>query len=1050
MSVQVAEFLQDSKLSLFTDACATQLIINRRNGFRAGPQLSLSHEIPTALLRDILQQLAHKSSLSAVLQQVSAAVRPDAAAACVQRRTLRLPDTFATPSELSLFLEHLPTHPCLLSELQLSTSAAPGLRLASEHRCISLLSTLLSTQSSLHTLDLSGVILPRTHLVTPLESAHLRLGPLHLPRSIRHLALSRCELSHHPIATLQRICASLRHLSYLDISHNALGVLGISALAPSLRNLSTLATLDISSNGIRKEGAVALAPHLATLTALTALHMASNVLQASGIAALTEALPALSLLATLDISGSVFSDSGALSISAILPRLPALRRLDLAWSALCDTGVSNLRPGLTAPRVHPPLEAHVVAHSSYITRDSQVPAAVPAGLTYLSLRNNNITSSATADLCVICVPLARTLQQLDLSCNRLRWGAGVLAGTLARLSELRTLQLRDTCMRTSDFTLLAPVIAGLKHLSHVDVSSNQLSTPLGVLLESIDRKVRECSGQTSSSLSVWGTGIVQVGQPGCHPGSVALAAAPVRTSKAVEMLHSSSQGVLSTQCRNMLAAGASSTSGGTSKSQVAVNSCITHLNLSCGFDADSGDATDLAGWDVPPVVHDLVREIVNRAVEDLAFGVNSGHSTQRAWRPPAISFPNLRFLDLSGTSDAFPSVSGLLLHCVGALESLNLSRVGLTASVARTLSQPLSECTRLTSLDISHNACMGAAGGSVLAEAVRSRMPALHVLSLAMCGVGGAVIAEACIVGCSSTVARWNWAAAPTRTVSDPGALPDVHAGCGVHARRTAVVTAGTQLRRVAMGCATDDTGASSSVHAAELAAGDAGSHSCMHGGECKGCAHCIPGAASAVDSSRPCMKDPDTVCTEKKNSTNSAEVVQTQPRPLSACVAPYVHSSANSTVSVEYHGSMHAPGSGNSTRRASAPTTAEPRHAACCAEYTGSCAASTSAPAVAAGKHGAQWMSGVGDNSGSCMHAQRSSQRRELLQLQSLNLKGVALGQTVGIAVLRELAVCAPRLRKLDAGGTQLGEGESVAAVRAALDSLTQVTMLGLSGLPL
>lgn len=84
--------------------------------------------------------------------------------------------------------------------------------------------------------------------------------------------------------------------------------------------------------------------------------------------------------------------------------------------------------------------------------------------------------------------------------------------------------------------------------------------------------------------------------------------------------------------------------------------------------------------------------------------------------------------------------------------------------------------------------------------------------------------------------------------------------------------------------------------------------------------------------------------------------------------------------------------------------------------------------------------------------HVQPSTERhqRQILQLQSLNLKGVALGQRVGIEVLRELAVCAPRLRKLDVGGSQLAEGESVAEVRGALDALTQVTLLGLSGITL
>lgn len=1006
--------------------------------------MSLPLHLPAALLRDILTHATRKSSLPAVLQQLPAPLRRHTAEGAVQKRSLRLSDTFASANELALFLdqlpheslllaqflEHAPSDTLVVEEIYLNNSTPCGLRIPTDHRCSTLLSNLLSSQHSLHSLNLSGLILPRGPQGTrpPLDAYNPRLGPLQLPRSIQRLVLSRCELSHHPTGTLPRLCSSLSRVTHLDLSHNALGVLGISALAPVLRTLTCLATLDISSNGIRKEGSVALAPHLATLTTLTALHLASNVLQAAGIEALAEVLPTLPLLATLDISGGVFSDAGASTLSAVLPRMPALQHLDLAWSALCDAGVSNLRPGLTAPRVAPPSDP---PSEPPLSAEPHPVPPIPTGLTYLSLRNNNITPAVIGDICVMCVRVASTLRHLDLSCNRLRWGAGVLAETLTRMHELRVLVLRDTCMRASDFTLLAPALAGLRHLSHVDVSSNDLCSPFGVLLDSIDRKSRQHSPRKASISSRPHSASLQATEPPLHPASAAW----------VNMHGSSSEASTSNACvieaeeqTQTLPSGASQclTKGSNMHAAhaCAMNTSITHLNLSSGFDVDRGDPFEVVGWDVPPVVHDLVREIVNRAVEDLAFGGTGGHNAQRAWRPPTVHLPNLQFLDLSGTSDAFPGVSGVLMHCSNTLESLNLACTGLTASMARTLREPLAACTRLTSLDISHNACMGASGGMELAEALRTLMHTLHVLSVAMCDVGGAVIAETCIAGGSRLVPNackaCKCSPLPARMASDPGVCTS-SATCMQAEVSTGVHTPAVHARLV---FGEDDKTFTQSVEqwkVQKILSADA------------------KGSEESSDA-----------CTLVSAGISCAKPKEHDASPTECCCKESVN---GSEAPVAEEAAMHVPHARVQSRRVSAPVTEACVHALCCDAHTVRVGtACISHASTSSASHSSNVTTSATQGCAACLYGssnymqsqQGLPQQRQLFQLQSLNLKGVGLGQSAGIQVLRELAVCAPKLKKLDIGATKLTDGEQVGLVRSALDSLTQVTMLGISKLSL
>jgi hypothetical protein len=182
-----------------------------------------------------------------------------------------------------------------------------------------------------------------------------------------------------------------------------------------------------------------------------------------------------------------------------------------------------------------------------------------------------------------------------------------------------------------------------------------------------------------------------------------------------------------------------------------------------------------------------------------------------------------------------------------------------------------------------------------------------------------------------------------------------------------------------------------------------------------------------------------------------SSDDVETLPSPTPVDAALHVHvchACDSPAMTGSCHGTSHSPDSGNFIRQSSTSVVADPQHAANHAARTGDAFTFTLTTAAATGLDRQQKQKLQDDMAPPrSEHLRRRSQHQQVWEMQSLSLKGVALGQTVGIEVLRELVVCAPKLRRLDVGATQLSEGDSAAAVREALEALTQVTMLGLSG---
>lgn len=700
-AAQVAHFLRDTQSERWAEELAIAVHQLRRPGQLWGehllPQLS---DLPDAILDSILRHLVSMTPFGLAARLLhqrffAAAVRVRMHAG---HSALHLHDQFQCSADLERFLHDMPqAHP--LASLAITFGKEPNQRLFVQDDADSALTTYVRSQPRLRAADFSGL---------QLGAASLTHGLPALGSSLQSLSVARCALTRHGPALLANVIFALPALTHLDISSNGIQAHDGATIAAAVATLTALRTLRVSGNGLRIAGAEALALALPALGALTALDLSNNVLQAAGIAALAPRLTDLPALASLDVSGSMFASPGAALLAYALPTLPALETLRLARCAVGDAGVAALRAGLAPP----------------------VPARPPP-LTQLCLNNNTLSRHASDDLGAVLHALRGTLRSLDVSCNRINWGAPALSGALATMHQLETLRLRENNMHNSGYAALLPAIVHLPRLSHFDVSDNLLtSDPLGLLLEAIASQGPPCEAAATPYAPAWPAG----GTPVIH--------ATLTTLDASNMAGGSlGSPTLQLQAEQLAAAAA------------AVPGAIDG-----GAAAGDGDGPP----DVTVVVSDALQHVFDRVLANI-------HRCERSSICAAASrvrMPHLQRLLLSGLPDSVQCAVPLLRSCGASLVELNLDSVSLRPALAAALAAPLRACTALISLNLANNACMGPLGGARLANSVRAVLPHLHHLQLSGCGHPGAMIVRACFPDDATDPARAAHALLALRSLS--------------------------------------------------------------------------------------------------------------------------------------------------------------------------------------------------------------------------------------------------------------------------------------------
>ena len=161
-------------------------------------------------------------------------------------------------------------------------------------------------------------------------------------------------LGASPAAALAVQLRRLTALTFLNLSGNGLGAVGVHALAPAMSHLPRLAHLDLGHNKVDDDfnggdpvpSSAALASSFSHLTALTQLKLHRSGIAATGAAALAPVLSSLTRLVHLDLGDNSMDDDGVAALARSLRRLTALTVLDLE-NNLIGSSDAALAPALT-------------------------------------------------------------------------------------------------------------------------------------------------------------------------------------------------------------------------------------------------------------------------------------------------------------------------------------------------------------------------------------------------------------------------------------------------------------------------------------------------------------------------------------------------------------------------------------------------------------------------------------------------------------------------------------------------------------------------------
>ncbi|XP_066270883.1 NLR family CARD domain-containing protein 4-like [Branchiostoma lanceolatum] len=301
---------------------------------------------------------------------------------------------------------------------QCFTTSLPGLRLDLK---------LLGTFDSPYQTTKLVSVLKNVPCLWALDLSDTKLTPSSLRPLVQSFSqmslLEELDFSGNPdlgdagMDVLQVGLSKVPHLAVLRLRSVGMTAVGMSSLAPSMRELVALKELDISENEIGDTGLESLITVVPIFTAMQVFRLAEILISRTGMRKLVPVLCHLTRLIQLDISGNDIGDLGLECLAAILHHLTDMKVLVLRETGISDKGISFLLKAL--PHL---IQLQVLVVSCNEIGDSGI---VSLAQTLCKLRSLDTEQEPPGDKSLATAPhFNTTLNELDIGWSSVT-GAGL-------------------------------------------------------------------------------------------------------------------------------------------------------------------------------------------------------------------------------------------------------------------------------------------------------------------------------------------------------------------------------------------------------------------------------------------------------------------------------------------------------------------------------------------------------------------------------------------------------------------------------------------------
>ena len=271
--------------------------------------------------------------------------------------------------------------------------------------------------------------------------------------NLKKLNLSDNNMTGKVVYDLADVIANNTSLEWLYLGGNNLQS-SAGVILQALKGVSNVKVLDLNDNNMSEEVASDLADVIKNNVQLEELHLFNNKLQSS-CTVILQALKRNSNLKKLNLKGNNMTGKVVYDLADVITNNTSLEALLLDGNNLQSC-------------------VDVIFHS--LKRSSN--------LKILDLDNNSLSEEATNDLADV-IRSNTGLEQLSLSNNNLRASADVLLETLSAISTLKRLDLSGNNMSGAVVNELASVIKNNVSLEILNLSNNDLRSPVTVILEAL-------------------------------------------------------------------------------------------------------------------------------------------------------------------------------------------------------------------------------------------------------------------------------------------------------------------------------------------------------------------------------------------------------------------------------------------------------------------------------------------------------------------------------------------------------------------------------------
>ncbi len=300
--------------------------------------------------------------------------------------------------------------------------------------------------------------------------------------SLRRLDLQSVGMRYQGAQTLSAVLPRARQLEALDISGNALSIIGSERL--DLRPLRNLHELNLSAISCGNAGISSISRALPGMTHLRTLNLSKNNIGSEGAGDLSVALTGLPLSALI-LDDNLLNGLGGSMLALALRDVPTLQTLGLARTKMSSRAVRNLAQSLT----HLPLLTELRLWETSLASGSDLMVDACSVLTFRTL-NLWDTRLDPADLPPLITEMAPqpSLYELYLGgCDLSQCGAA-LSALLSDAKRLTVLSVPYCGLDKAGCIALTSVLPSLPALRELHLQGNPLGRMGGLhLARAIDQ-----------------------------------------------------------------------------------------------------------------------------------------------------------------------------------------------------------------------------------------------------------------------------------------------------------------------------------------------------------------------------------------------------------------------------------------------------------------------------------------------------------------------------------------------------------------------------------